>query len=55
MVEQFPVYIPTRDRLTPLLEVLSWLESVGQHEVYLVDNSRPTRRCWSTSNARLTG
>ena len=38
MVEQVPVYIPTRDRLTPLLELLSWLESVGQHEVYLVDN-----------------
>ena len=38
MAEQFPVYIPTRDRLAPLLELLAWLESVGQHEVYLVDN-----------------
>ena len=35
---RYPVFIVCRDRLTPLLELISWLERVGQDEIYLVDN-----------------
>ena len=39
MIEQFPVIITVRDRLTPLMELLTWLDSVGQREVWLCDNA----------------
>jgi hypothetical protein len=32
------LFIPCRDRLTPLLALISWLERVGQDEIYLLDN-----------------
>ncbi len=35
---RYPVLIPCRDRLTPLLELITWLERVGQTEIYLLDN-----------------
>lgn len=38
MIEQFPVIINVRDRLTDLLALLRWLESVGQREIWLCDN-----------------
>lgn len=38
-MKQFPVFIVCRDRLTCLLGLLDWLESVGNaDEVYLIDN-----------------
>lgn len=39
MIEQFPVIITVRDRLTPLLALLRWLASVGQREIWLCDNA----------------
>ncbi|MGZ4672370.1 MAG: glycosyltransferase family 2 protein [Ilumatobacteraceae bacterium] len=39
MAEQYPVFIPVRDRLSPLVELLGWLESVGQHDIWLIDNA----------------
>ena len=39
MNEQYPVFIPVRDRLAPLLELLDWLVAHGQHEIWLVDNA----------------
>jgi hypothetical protein len=33
------VFVPVRDRLTPLLQLLAWLERAGQHEVWLIDNA----------------
>ena len=39
MSEQYPVFIPTRDRVEPLRQLLAWLESVGQTEIWLVDNA----------------
>lgn len=39
MIEQFPVIITVRDRLTPLLALLQWLKSVGQREIWLCDNA----------------
>lgn len=39
MIEQFPVIITVRDRLTPLVELLTWLDSVGQREIWLCDNA----------------
>lgn len=35
---QFPVIINVRDRLTPLCELVSWLERVGQRDIWLCDN-----------------
>ncbi len=32
------MFIPCRDRLTPLLDLISWLERVGQRTIYLLDN-----------------
>jgi hypothetical protein len=34
-----PVFIPVRDRLTPLLALLDWLERRGRVEVWLIDNA----------------
>lgn len=36
--QQYPVFITTRDRLSPLLQLIDWFQSVGQHEIYLIDN-----------------
>jgi hypothetical protein len=33
-----PVFINCRDRLAPLLELVSWLERAGCEEIYLLDN-----------------
>lgn len=38
MVDQYPVFIPVRDRLSPLLELVEWLEASDQHEIWLIDN-----------------
>jgi hypothetical protein len=38
VTEQYPVFIPVRDRITTLRQVLDWLESVDQHEIWLIDN-----------------
>lgn len=38
MRPQFPVIITVRDRLSPLLLLLEWLERVEQHEIWLCDN-----------------
>jgi hypothetical protein len=37
--DQFPTFIPVRDRLTPLLQLLAWLEAVGQQDIWLIDNA----------------
>ena len=34
-----PVFIPVRDRLTPLLALLDWLERRGRVEIWLIDNA----------------
>jgi hypothetical protein len=34
-----PVFIPVRDRLTPLLQVLDWCERAGLHDIWLIDNA----------------
>jgi hypothetical protein len=39
MIEQFPIIINVRDRLSPLLLLLEWLEFVGQREIWLCDNA----------------
>ena len=33
-----PVFIPVRDRLEPLLQVIDWLHERNLNEIYLVDN-----------------
>jgi hypothetical protein len=33
------VIITVRDRLTPLQQLIAWLEVVGQHEIWLCDNA----------------
>jgi len=38
VTNQYPTFIICRDRLTDLKELVIWLESVGQQEIYLVDN-----------------
>jgi hypothetical protein len=38
VADQYPVFIPTRDRLAPLLQLLDWLHAAGQHEICLVDS-----------------
>lgn len=39
MVEQYPVFIPVRNCLTTLVQLIEWLESVDQHEIWLIDNA----------------
>ena len=36
---EVPVFIPVRDRLTPLRELLTWLEVAGHDEIWLIDNA----------------
>ena len=33
-----PVYIICRDRVTPLKELVSWLEKTGEADIHLIDN-----------------
>lgn len=35
---QFPIFIVCRDRLTPLMQLLAWLEKAGQKKIFLIDN-----------------
>ena len=39
MNRQYPVIIIVRDRLSPLLQLLDWLDSVGQRDIWLCDNA----------------
>ena len=39
MARQFPVFIIVRDRVTPLDQLVGWLESIGQSEIWLIDNA----------------
>jgi hypothetical protein len=38
VVDQYPVFIPVRDRLSTLLDLIAWLERAGQEEIWLIDN-----------------
>ena len=38
MAEQVPIFINSRDRVTPLRELVEWCEHAGQTRIYLVDN-----------------
>lgn len=39
MTRQFPVIINVRDRVEALRDLVSWLERVGQQEIWLCDNA----------------
>jgi hypothetical protein len=39
MNRQYPVIITVRDRLSPLVQLLEWLDGVGQHDIWLCDNA----------------
>ena len=39
MAEQYPVFIPVRDRVTPLRQLVDWLERAGQEQIWLIDNA----------------
>lgn len=39
MTEQYPVFIPVRDRVTPLRRLVDWLERAGQEQIWLIDNA----------------
>ena len=39
MKRQYPIIITVRDRVTDLQSLLSWLEDVGQREIWLCDNA----------------
>lgn len=39
MVNQYPVIINVRDRLSALLDLVAWLEKMGQEEIWLCDNA----------------
>jgi len=36
--ESIPIFISTRDTVSSLTELVTWLEKAGQEEIYLVDN-----------------
>jgi len=38
-IAQIPVFIPVRDRVTPLKQVVNWLEKAGHEEIWLIDNN----------------
>jgi hypothetical protein len=38
MDTQYPIFINNRDRLQPLVQLIRWLEKVGQTSIYIVDN-----------------
>jgi hypothetical protein len=51
-----PVFVVCRDRLTPLLQLLAWLERVGLDEVYLLDNDStypPLRAFYESCGPRV--
>jgi len=35
---QIPVFINSRDRVTPLADMVAWLERAGVEEIYIIDN-----------------
>jgi hypothetical protein len=37
-MSRYPIFINCRDRLSPLLDLLSWLERAGHTRIHLVDN-----------------
>ena len=37
-LQQYPIFITTRDRLSSLLQLIDWFQSVGQRDIYLIDN-----------------
>ena len=37
-IRQYPVIITVRDRLSCLLQLLQWLEQIGQNDIWLCDN-----------------
>ena len=37
--DRVPVFIPVRDRVTPLRAVIEWLERAGHDEIWLIDNA----------------
>jgi len=37
-IEQYPIFIICRDRVTCTSKLVNWLEKVGQENIYLVDN-----------------
>ena len=37
--EQYPVFVPVRDRVTSLRLLVDWLERAGQEDIWLVDNA----------------
>ncbi len=39
MTDQYPVFIPVRDRVTLLRQLVDWLERAGQQEIWLIDNA----------------
>ena len=39
MADSYPVFIPVRDRVTPLRLVVDWLERAGHQDIWLVDNA----------------
>jgi hypothetical protein len=39
VAEHVPIFIPVRDRLEPLLQLLGWFESIGQNDIWLIDNA----------------
>lgn len=38
-MSRVPVFIPVRDRLTPLQQVIDWCERAGLDEIWLIDNA----------------
>lgn len=39
MIEQFPIIVTVRDRLSPLLDLIRWLDLAGQRNIWLCDNA----------------
>ena len=39
MIDEVPVFVPVRDRVTPLRALVDWLERAGHEEIWLVDNA----------------
>ena len=39
VAEQYPIFVPVRDRVTALRLLVEWLEQAGQHDIWLVDNA----------------
>jgi len=37
-IKQYPIIITTRDRLEPLLQLVAWLEKIGQQNIWFCDN-----------------